>query len=484
MSDVSADLTASAITQPTGTSAASGAHGVAETMSATIQSLIAADNGLSTLDALIQAAEASLATKTSTIVESGGSGGLGSTGGTYAARPAGVTGAVLYVGADNPTTSSAANNGAPALATDVWLAYGGSGGSSGLTAILPWAANTAYTVNQLALSPSGALIQATTSFTSGSSYNAANWTVLGAATTAVAAIQAQVSAAQTRASAAPYLIFYGPSSWPARPSTTAVPAGQAEYVSLTAGVAAPTDSQPGDRLLIATVSTSGVLPSVASGTLIADWNVGAQGLANGASVPTLVDASGHGHTLTSAGSAEATIIASWQNGKAGASFAGTAYYQVHSDATLVPTTGGFTVFVVFSETTAAPLPASSYSALFSTKYGGGNSGLSLDAWNTYDESTAGPQLVDDSTGATNTLYLDGSTTAVTYTVGTPHVATLVSTAVPTSNSGYFAVGENTTGSGGPFTGVIGRVVAYTGALNNTDRAAVEAALAAEFGFTG
>jgi hypothetical protein len=132
MSDVSADLTATAISQPSGSSAASGAHGVAETMSATIQSLIAADNGLSTLDALIQAAEALLATKTSTIVESGGGGGLGSTGGTYAARPAGVTGAVLYVGADNPTTSSAANSGAPALATDVWLPFGAGG-----TAVTP-----------------------------------------------------------------------------------------------------------------------------------------------------------------------------------------------------------------------------------------------------------------------------------------------------------------------------------------------------------
>jgi hypothetical protein len=446
VSDVSADLTAASIVQPTSASAASGAHGVAETITATIQSLMAADSGLSALDALLQATETALAGTTRTVIETGGSGGIGTTGGTYGPRPSGVTGSVLYVGADDPTSSAAANSGAPALATDVWLPFGAGG--------------TAVTA---------------------ASIGAATATALTAETSRATAAE---TAAQTRASAAPYLIFYGPSSWPARPSTTIVPAGQAEYVSLTAGVAAPTDSHPGDRLLIATVSTSGVLPAVASGTLIADWNVGAQGLANGASVPTLVDATGHGHTLTSAGSAEATIIASWQNGKAGASFAGTAYYQVHSDATLVPTTGGFTVFVVFSEATAAPLPASSYSALFSTKYGGGNSGLSLDAWNTYDESTAGPQLVDDSTGATNTLYLDGSTTAVTYTVGTPHVATLVSTAVPTTNSGYFAVGENATGSGGPFTGVIGRVVAYTGALNNTDRAAVEAALAAEFGFTG
>jgi hypothetical protein len=168
MSDVSADLTASAITQPTGTSAASGAHGVAETMSATIQSLIAADNGLSTLDALIQAAEALLATKTSTIVESGGGGGLGSTGGTYAARPAGVTGAILYVGADDPTTSSAANSGAPALATDVWLPFGAGG--------------TAVTA---------------------ASIGAATATGLAATNAAVAVLQAQVAALQALNSAVP-----------------------------------------------------------------------------------------------------------------------------------------------------------------------------------------------------------------------------------------------------------------------------------------
>jgi hypothetical protein len=173
-------LSAAGLFRPTSSSSASGVEGIAEVDDAIENEETVIETGEVTLDALIQAAETALATKTSTIVESGGSGGLGSTGGTYAARPAGVTGAVLYVGADNPTTSSAANIGAPALATDVWLAYGvaGSGGSTGLTAILPWAANTAYTANQLALSPSGALIQATTSFTSGSSYNAANWTVL------------------------------------------------------------------------------------------------------------------------------------------------------------------------------------------------------------------------------------------------------------------------------------------------------------------
>jgi hypothetical protein len=168
VSDVSADLTAAAITQPSGSSAASGAHGVAETMSATIQSLIAADNGLSTLDALIQAAEAALATKTSTIVESGGSGGLGSTGGTYAARPAGVTGAILYVGADDPTTSSAANSGAPALATDVWLPFGAGG--------------TAVTA---------------------ASIGAATATGLAATNAAVAVLQAQVAALQALNSAVP-----------------------------------------------------------------------------------------------------------------------------------------------------------------------------------------------------------------------------------------------------------------------------------------
>jgi hypothetical protein len=128
-------LSAAGLFRPTSSSSASGVEGIAEVDDAIENEETVIETGEVTLDALIQAAEAALATKTSTIVESGGGGGLGSTGGTYAARPAGVTGAILYVGADDPTTSSAANSGAPALATDVWLPFGagGTGGGGGTT---------------------------------------------------------------------------------------------------------------------------------------------------------------------------------------------------------------------------------------------------------------------------------------------------------------------------------------------------------------
>jgi hypothetical protein len=168
VSDVSADLTAASIVQPTSASAASGAHGVAETITATIQSLMAADSGLSALDALLQATETALAGTTRTVIETGGAGGIGTTGGTYAARPSGVTGAVLYVGADNPTTSAAANSGAPALATDVWLPFGAGG--------------TAVTA---------------------ASIGAATATGLAATNAAVAVLQAQVAALQALNSAVP-----------------------------------------------------------------------------------------------------------------------------------------------------------------------------------------------------------------------------------------------------------------------------------------
>lgn len=58
---------------------------------------------------------------------------------------------------------------------------GGGGGSLPAGSYVPeWQANTAYTAGQYVLNPSGQIVSANSNFTSGSSYNASNWTLVQA----------------------------------------------------------------------------------------------------------------------------------------------------------------------------------------------------------------------------------------------------------------------------------------------------------------
>lgn len=51
------------------------------------------------------------------------------------------------------------------------------------TAVPKWTASTAYTAGELVLNPSGVIVSANTTFTSGASYNPTNWTTVTLATT-------------------------------------------------------------------------------------------------------------------------------------------------------------------------------------------------------------------------------------------------------------------------------------------------------------
>lgn len=220
------------------------------------------------------------------------------------------------------------------------------------------------------------------------------------------------------------------------------------------------------------------LPTVTSGTLIADWDAETLTGVNGSTQHTWPDNSGNGHTITiGSGGTDGTLVTSWVNSQPAIS-AGTGYRT--TDAALIPTTGNMTVFVVF-DTSLATITGSSVDCLVANKTsGGGNNGIALDAFNGFD--TTSRRIEDDNSGVTSVaMFLDGAAPTTTYLVNTPHVASYVATGLPSSNNGTFAVGEYPGGTSFAHAGHLGRIVVYSGALSTGDRQAVEAVLKTQYG---
>jgi hypothetical protein len=101
--------------------------------------------------------------------------------------------------------------------------------NAGLDAVNEWTPNTAYTSGTVVLNPSAQLVQANTGFTSGSSYNPANWTIL---TLNLAGVQALI-AAQAATDSTTSVTLWKPSTAYSAGQYVINPSGQIALVTTT-----------------------------------------------------------------------------------------------------------------------------------------------------------------------------------------------------------------------------------------------------------
>lgn len=221
--------------------------------------------------------------------------------------------------------------------------------------------------------------------------------------------------------------------------------------------------------------TPGVLPTT-SGTLHTWYNARKETAANGATLTTLTDWSGNGHTGTAGGTGTITMASTGVNGKAAFKFpaSGTGYFDTAAftsiNSTVVLHIFGIVKFVatgtsqaILGAPTGTPIRVGSSGSAYSAVRGG-----TAMSGGTVDTNAHRLHLYSPASGAaTATLDLDGTTIA-----GPAGIASSAQT--------QWRFGSNS--SAQQYTGYVGEWVIFTGDLAPSDVSNMDAYLVGDGGF--